>query len=307
MAITTVSDLIEFYKTTNEFNKLRPNSQKLYTLMFSTAIRSTVGQNPAVRVFCPKDSVSFGQQKIKDITPTYTDKLYQSLLASHGSHRATFVCKIMRKVWYVGKRHGIVATNPFERMGLVGLEDRTVLWQPYEVYAFINKADEMGYKALATITLLCYHLCQRPGDMRLLKWSDYNGHTFRFVQEKTGTEVEVPASPQIQARLKALPCKALPCESSESSYISPCESTGKPYDRFLYSQHFRKVRKAAGLGDHLQLRDLRRTGATEMAEAGCTEDELRSVTGHKSRDVLSIYVRPTAKLAQAGISKRFGT
>jgi len=43
-----------------------------------------------------------------------------------------------------------------------------------------------------------------------------------------------------------------------------------------------------------------------MAEAGCTEDELRSVTGHQSRDVLSIYVRPTRKLAAAGINKRFG-
>ena len=54
------------------------------------------------------------------------------------------------------------------------------------------------------------------------------------------------------------------------------------------------------------MRDLRRTGATKMAEAGCTEDELRSVTGHQSRDVLSIYVRPTKKLAAAGINKRFG-
>lgn len=39
------------------------------------------------------------------------------------------------------------------------------------------------------------------------------------------------------------------------------------------------------------MRDLGRTGATEMAEAGCTEDELRSVKGHQSRDVLSMYVQ----------------
>jgi len=283
----TVSELIQFYTNTNEFNKLRPNSRNLYTLMITSA----------VRVFVPKSHTLFGQMQLENVTPTYTDKLYSELKATKGSHRATFVCKIMRKIWFVGKRHGLVATNPFERMGLEGLDDRTVLWKPYEVYQFIAKADELGYMALGTIALLCYHLCQRPGDMSLLKWSDYDGHSFRFKQEKTSTEVEIPASPQLQERLHVLPC--------ESSYISPCESTGKPYDRVLYSQHFRKIRKAAGLGDHLQLRDLRRTGATEMAESGCTEDELRSVTGHKSRDILSIYVRPTVKLAQAGVNKRF--
>jgi hypothetical protein len=49
------------------------------------------------------------------------------------------------------------------------------------------------------------------------------------------------------------------------------------------------------------------SGRNLMAESGCTEDELRSVTGHQSRDVLSIYVRPTDKLAQSGISRRFGS
>jgi len=289
----TVSELIEFYKNTNEFNKLRPNSRNLYTLMITSA----------VRVLVPKSQTIFGQLKLENVTPTYTDKLYAELKATKGLHRATFVCKIMRKIWFVGKRHGLVATNPFERMGIEGLEDRAVLWQPYEVYQFIKTSDELGYTSLGTIALLCYHLCQRPGDMRMLEWSDYDGQSFKFKQEKTSTEVVVPASPQLQERLHKLPLvHKLPCESS---YISPCESTGKPYDRFLYSQHFRKIRKAAGLGDHLQLRDLRRTGATEMAEAGCTEDELRSVTGHKSRDILSIYVRPTVKLAQAGVSKRF--
>jgi integrase len=87
--------------------------------------------------------------------------------------------------------------------------------------------------------------------------------------------------------------------------IIVCETTGKAYDRNLYVKYFARIRRAAGLPKELQIRDLRRTGATEMAEAGCTEDELRSVTGHQSRDVLSIYVRPTTKLAAAGINKRF--
>lgn len=208
----------------------------------------------------------------------------------------------MRKVWFVGKRHGKVQVNPFERMGLKGLEDRVVLWEPGQVEALIKTADEMGLFSIGTITLLCYHLCQRPGDMRQLRHKDFDGRVFSFIQEKTKTRVEIPVSPQIAQRLVPLMEKSNP-----DDYIAPCEVTGNPYDRFLYVKYFSKVRAAAGLPTHLQLRDLRRTGATEMAEAGCTEDELRSVTGHLSRNVLSIYVRPTKKLAASGINKRFGT
>jgi len=80
----------------------------------------------------------------------------------------------------------------------------------------------------------------------------------------------------------------------------------KPYlCRRLYNSHLDIVRQAAGLPKHLKMADLRRTGATEMAESGCTNAELRSVTGHKTMDVLSIYVRQTDKLAATGQSKRY--
>ena len=135
--------------------------------------------------------------------------------------------------------------------------------------------------------------------MRKLRWSDLQDGVFRFIQEKTGIEVEIPASERLLDRLAGL--------DTQTDTIVVCEATQRPYDRRLYGKWFARIRDAAGLPSSLQLRDLRRTGATEMAEAGCTEDELRSVTGHQSRDVLSIYVRPTVKLAASGISKRFSS
>jgi integrase len=292
--LDTVDGLISFYKSTNEYKKLSDNSKRFYGLMVRTASEVRLGQA----------NVTFGEMLARNVSPTHTDKLFETITQAVSEHRAVHVCKVMRKVWFVGKRHGRVQNNPFERMGLKGLEDRTVLWEPAQVDALIAKADEMGLRSIGTITLLCYHLCQRPGDMRQLKWKDFDGRVFSFVQEKTKTRVEIPASPQIIQRLSPY---FLDNEPDPESYISLCETTGKPYDRFLYMKYFSRVRAAAGLPAHLQLRDLRRTGATEMAEAGCTEDELRSVTGHLSRNVLSIYVRPTTKLAASGINKRFGT
>lgn len=284
----TVDGLVAFYKSTNEFKKLSPNSQRLYQLMIQTASNCRVGQA----------NVNFGQMLLKNVTPTHSDKLYAEIKASVSDHRAVHVCKVLRKIWFVGKRHGKVPSNPFERMGLKGLEERKILWEPDDVRKIIQFSDKYGFQSIATLTLLCYDLCQRPGDMRQLQWKNYKNGVFRFVQEKTGTEVTIPASPRLMRRLD-------PLIAADDDFIVVCETTGKPYDRFLYMKYFRRMRTEAGLPDHLQIRDLRRTGATEMAEAGCTEDELRSVTGHQSRDVLRIYVRPTQKLAASGILKRF--
>jgi len=136
--------------------------------------------------------------------------------------------------------------------------------------------------------------------MRQLTWDNFRDQFFEFEQEKNKTRVDIPASPRLRERLEQV------SPNDGHNHIIYYEKTGKAYDRRLYNKVFCRIRNAAGLPAELQLRDLRRTGATEMAEMGCTEDELRSVTGHQSRDVLSIYVRPTKKLAAAGINKRFG-
>lgn len=284
----TVDGLVAFYKTTNEFKKLTENSKRLYQLMISTACNARVGQS----------NIVFGQMLLKNVSPTHSDRLYDHIKQSVSEHRAVHVCKVLRKIWFVGKRHGKVPSNPFERMGLKGLEERKVLWEPDDVRKLMDFSDKHGFQSISTLILLCYDLCQRPGDMRQLQWKHYNKGIIRFVQEKTGTEVTIPCSPRLRQRLDA-------SIAAPEDFIVVCETTQKPYDRFLYMKYFRRMRIGAGLPDHLQIRDLRRTGATEMAEAGCTEDELRSVTGHQSRDVLRIYVRPTQKLAAAGIMKRF--
>lgn len=283
----TVMGLVDFYRSTYEHSKLSENSVRFYDLMIRTACTMQVGSSP----------VPFGDMLSRNVTPTHADRLHRQLVQDYSNHRAVHALKVLRKIWYVGKRHGLVQSNPFERMGIRSLDDRVVLWQPEQVEQFIDKADSMGFESIGTLALLCYDLCQRPSDMRVLMWSDLKEGVFSFTQQKTDTKVEIPASERLLDRLRASP--------QHSDYIVVCETTGRPYDRRLYNKRVSRIRQAAGLPTDLQLRDLRRTGATEMAEAGCTEDELRSVTGHQSRDVLSIYVRPTAKMAASGINKRF--
>lgn len=281
--------LIKFYKTTQEWMKLADNSQTFYDLQLRTATELDFDHS----------TISFGQQNARNITATQADKLYTMIQGQYSTHRASHVVKVLRKVFNVGFRHGKVVANPFSNMQIPGLEPRKVLWEADQVFHVIKTADEMGYPSLGTLILLTYDLCARPGDMRQLRWDNYKDGLFEYVQEKTGTEMAVPASPRLIERLERT--------TKRQDYIGICETTAMPYSKDLLVKYFARVRKHSGVPTHLQLRDLRRTGATEMAENGCTEDELRAVTGHQSREILATYVRPTTKLATSAINKRFAS
>ena len=60
------------------------------------------------------------------------------------------------------------------------------------------------------------------------------------------------------------------------------------------------------LPERLKMKFLRHSGATELAENGATEDQIAAVTGHKSRQMLNIYVKKTKKLASSAQNLRFG-
>lgn len=281
----SVTGLVSAYKSTNAWNKLSDNTKRTYNQLIQGVMVMRIGGSNTL----------FKDMLAANVRVRHAEAIYSQLCEQVSMHRANHTCKVLRRIWFVGKRLGSVQLNPFEKMGLQKLPDREVLWEPQHVKDFIDAADFLGWPSIGTLALLCYDLCQRPGDMRQLTWECYQNGIFSFKQEKTNTPVEIPASPRLVERLK----------DGGEGFIVKAEDTQRPYDRRRYNKIAARVRREAKLPAELQLRDLRRTGATEMAEAGCTEDELRSVTGHQSRDVLSIYVRPTKKLAAAGINKRF--
>tara|TARA_R110001632_G_scaffold39527_1_gene98987 strand:+ start:540 stop:1625 length:1086 start_codon:yes stop_codon:yes gene_type:complete len=292
----SINGLIKFYKSTQEWIKLAENSQTFYDLQFKTA--TEMWENAS--------KITFGQTYAKNVTATKADKLYTQIQDMYSDHRAASVIKVLRKVFNVALRHDRVRANPFSNMKIPGLPTRKVMWEPNQVFKLIETADKMGYHSLGTIVLLAYDLCARPGDMRQLTWVNYHEGNFSYTQEKTKTPMGVAGSPRLVKRLEEYH-QYDPMDLNREGCIAICETTDKPYSKDLLVKYIARVRNRAELPKHLQLRDLRRTGATEMAEAGCTEDELRAVTGHQSREILATYVRPTVKLAQSAQNKRFAS
>jgi len=286
----SVFGLVAAYKKTAAWDNLSLNSKRTYKDILNRALVLRIGTSRK----------ALGDMTSRNITVEQAEELVAQIKKNTSPHAANMTCKVLRKIWNVGDRLGYVKTFPFKGMGLKATDDRTIVWTEKQVHTFVDKADEMGMGSIGTIALLCYDLCQRPGDMRQLTWSTLHEQVFGFEQEKTKTWMEIPASPRLKDRLTKAQAG-----SNWHDVIMYNENTGKPYNRWLYAEKTGAIRTAAKLPKHLQLRDLRRSGATEMAEAGCTNSELRSVTGHKSMDVLAIYVRKTPKLAGAAVNKRF--
>ena len=286
----SVAGLVAAYKKTAAWDNLSLNSKRTYKDILNRALALRIGTSRKV----------LGDMISRNITVEQAEMLVAQIKKNTSPHAANMTCKVLRKVWTVGDRLGYVKTFPFKGMGLKATDDRTVVWTEEQVFTFVDTADQKGMGSIGTMALLCYDLCQRPGDMRQLTWAALHEQLFGFEQEKTKTWMEIPASPRLKDRLTKAQAS-----SNWHDFIVYNENTGKPYNRWLYSQKTRDIIVAAKLPKHLQLRDLRRTGATEMAEAGCTNSELRSVTGHKTMDVLAIYVRQTPKLAGAAVNKRF--
>jgi integrase len=74
---------------------------------------------------------------------------------------------------------------------------------------------------------------------------------------------------------------------------------GKPFDPVYFGAWFAEAIDAAGLPDDVVLHRLRKCAARKLREAGCSEQQIMDVTGHKTSRMVAKYTK--------GSDKRKGT
>jgi integrase len=77
-----------------------------------------------------------------------------------------------------------------------------------------------------------------------------------------------------------------------------------PYSIERLSKAGRVVMREAGLDDKLRLMDLRRTGTTQMVEAGVSMGQIMSVTGHSNPQSVKPYMKNTYNSANNALTTR---
>jgi integrase len=275
----TVAWLIRQWQTSSRWPTLSPHTRHSYSKALS-----------AIDDWC-------GTYHPKSVTRKAIKAWQRSLIENRGQAITNIVLTRLHKLMEMARDEGLIEVNPASRLGLVKVGGNREPWSREEIDIVCAAAIEQGRPSIALAVLLAANLGQREADILQLSRSRYDGVSgvFYIEQQKTKKRVGIPATLELRAALDAAPV------ASPVFVIS--EATGAPYRSSAFMGLFRKICRAGGLSDERQFRDLRHTMATMLGEAGCSDEEIRAITGHSDRAVVARYVKPNTVMARSAIAK----
>ncbi len=289
----TVQGLADEYLLSSDFNMLAEKSKQDYQYFIKNMLLTNVDGRPLSRIY------------LKNMTSSKAKKAYEVWL-TRGISMANHVCSVSRKMYSYGMEMGYVQSNPFSTFKCRTPKTRKTLWTRDQVKQFLDYAySNFKTRNLGLIVQMAYEWCQRIGDMRLLKFEyiDFDNGILHLEQSKRRATVHLPISDELLSML---------VQQKEDygfqEYVAPTPNAirgaYKPYSLHGISKLGRKAMSSAGLSNELRLADLRRTGTTEMVEAGVSMGQIMSVTGHANPNSVMPYMKNTYLSAKKALTTR---
>lgn len=155
--------------------------------------------------------------------------------------------------------------------------------------------------AIGTRPRLAFELlletAQRRSDVVGLGPQHLRHGKLRLRQKKTGAEVVIPVTAELQAALDATPIGHL-------NFLVTAH--GRPFTPAGFGGWFRDCCDAAGLPARCAAHGLRKAASRLLAEHGATDREIMSITGHRTANEVTRYTRDAdrERLAEAAMAKR---
>ena len=112
-------------------------------------------------------------------------------------------------------------------------------------------------------------------------WQHVQGEAIAVRQDKTGTALMVPIHPELSRALASVPRTNLTFLMTER---------GAPFTAAGFGNWFRAQCNLAGL-PQCSAHGLRKAAATRLADAGCSSDQIKAITGHRSLSEVARYTR----------------
>ena len=289
-----LSSLIDEYYLSFDFKSLRDETKVQYQYFLGVVLDTKVG-----------DAQNLGSINFADITTKMAKVSYEQW-CERGIHLANHVMSVARVVYNYGIHMEHCTVNPFSSIKRRTPIARKVVWTREDVKAYLDVAYSDFYtRSLGLIVQMAYEWCQRLGDMRLLKFSsiDYDKGVLNLEQSKRRSVVHLPISWELLEMLNQQKM-----DFGFQEYVAPRprprRGIHEPYSITKLPVEARKIMDSAGLSKELRLADLRRTGTTEMVEAGVSMGNIMSVTGHTNPQSVKPYMKNTFASANLALSTR---
>ena len=130
---------------------------------------------------------------------------------------------------------------------------------------------------------------QRPGDLIKMRWDDIKDGGIQVRQNKTGAVLWLPLTRALRAALDA----------TKRSVLTICaDGQGRPTTYRRAAEVVLAVRKAIG-AEAFDMHSWRYTAASELGAAGCSDELIGSVTGHRTTAMISKYAGAARQRARA--------
>jgi integrase len=291
----TVNSLIRGYTTSVEFEeKLAPSTQAEYKRMLTKA-EGEFGNMPIAVLEDPRVKRDFLE---------WREKIARASGNREADNRLSAISAML--TWAADR--GQITTNHVKGFKRLYHVDRSeIIWLPEHIAVFMRVASVEMQRAL----ILGLHTGQREGDLLRLSWSAYDGLRIMLRQGKArrggklAPLIEIPCTAALRRMLDGM---------ERVSPLVLTTKTGQSFKKRYFARLWDEAMAKAGLqsvtlpgsDDRVQLHfhDLRGTAVTLLSEAGCTPQQIATITGHSLKTVhriLERYLARTRGLAEQAI------
>jgi integrase len=291
----TFNGLVRGYTLSVEFTeKLAASTQSEYKRML-TAAEAEFGNMPRAALDDPRVRKDFLD---------WREKVARVSGQREADNRLSAVSAML--TWAVDR--GQATANYLRGFKRLYHADRSeIIWLPEHIAAFMKVAPIEMQRAL----ILGLHTGQREGDLLRMPWSAYDGIRISLRQGKArrggqlGPLVEIPCTTALRRMLDGM---------ERVSPLILTTKTGQSLKKRYFARLWDEAMQKAGLQSvslpgsdqpvELHFHDLRGTAVTLLSEAGCTPQQIATITGHSLKTVYRIlerYLARTRGLAEQAI------
>ena len=289
----TLKELKDEYYSSHDFKHLRDETKSQYNYLLNFASSTDVGNK------------TFNDMKLADIT-TKQAKLAYAGWCDRGLAFANHIVSATTMLLNYAIRMEHIKTNPFAIVRRRSTEPRRIVWGREDVKRLLDVAySDFSTRNIGLIAHMAYEWCQRVGDMRLLTWDrvDFTNRSVHIKQSKRNAEVFLPIEEDLYGMLVEQE-KDFGFQPYVAPRPEPYQGEYLPYSVYKLPHYARRLMDAADLPPELRLSDLRRTGTTEMVEAGVGIGQIMSGTGHANPQSVKPYMKNTYKSAELALTAR---
>jgi integrase len=238
----------------------------------------------------------YGDQSVRAIQPQHVLKMRDKRAETPWA--ANKMVQVLRWMMNFAIARQWRVDNP--AVGLKALKATSVGFPPWTE---ADIAQFETYWAVGTRERLAFDLllftAQRSGDVRQMGRQQIRDDAILVRQEKTKAFLELPIHPRLRPSLQTVPAGQMLFLATKS---------GAGFTAGGFGNWFRDAAREAGI-ENRSAHGLRKSAATRLADAGCTEAQIKAVTGHTTSKEVERYTkaRDQKRLAQDAFAMIGGT